>query len=74
MVMGYLSHLIRVPPPMDDRAVSLPWDKKFVLTPLGQAVVYGELRKIYKRIQRYPSGSIPPGTDTEKSSMGGYPC
>ena len=29
------------PPPMDDRAIFLPWDKKFVLTSLGQAVVYG---------------------------------
>ena len=31
-------------PPMDDRAICLPWDN---LTPLGQTVVYGELRKIY---------------------------
>ena len=34
-------------PPMDDRAICLPWDKNFALTPLGQTVVYGELRKIY---------------------------
>ena len=27
---------------MDDRAICLPWDKKFALTPLGQTVVYGE--------------------------------
>ena len=32
---------------------------------------YRKLTEIYKRIQRYPSMSIPPGTDTEKSSMGG---
>ena len=32
---------------MDDRAICLPWDKNFALTPLGQTVVYGELRKIY---------------------------
>ena len=34
-------------PPMDDRAFCLPWDKNFALTPLGQTVVYGELREIY---------------------------
>ena len=34
-------------PPMNDRAICLPWDKSFALTPLGQTVVYGELRKIY---------------------------
>ena len=34
-------------PPMDDRAFCLPWDKNFALIPLGQTVVYGELRKIY---------------------------
>ena len=32
---------------MDDRVICLPWDRIFVLTPLGQTVVYGELRKIY---------------------------
>ena len=59
---------------MDDRAFCLPWDKNFALTPLGQTVVYGELRKfteIYKRIRGYPSMSIPPGTDTDRSSIGG---
>ena len=30
------------------------------------------LLEIYKRIQRYPSVSIPPKTDTEKSSIGGF--
>ena len=58
---------------MDDRAICLPWDTNFALTPLGQTVVNRELRKIYNRIRRYPSMSIPPGTDTEKSSIGGYP-
>ena len=29
--------------------------------------------EIYKRIQSYPSMSIPPGTDAEKSSIGGVP-
>ena len=33
--------------PMDDRTVCLPWDENFGLTPLGQTVVYGELRKFY---------------------------
>ena len=56
---------------MDDRAIRLPWDKNFVLTPPGQTVVYGELREFYKGIRRYPSISIPPETDTEKSSIGG---
>ena len=32
---------------MDDRPICLPWDQNFVLTPLGQTVVYGELGKIY---------------------------
>ena len=36
---------------MDDRAFCLPWDKNFALTPLGQTVVYGELRKIYSRLR-----------------------
>ena len=49
-----LSHLIRVPP-LNDRAICLPWNKNFVLTPLGQTVVYGELGKIYKGIRKYPS-------------------
>ena len=52
-------------PPMGDSAVCLPWDKNIGVTPLGQKVVYGELNKIYKRVQRYPSTSIPPGTDIE---------
>ena len=30
------------------------------------------LLEVYKRIRGYPSMSIPPGTDTEKSSIGGY--
>ena len=41
---------------------------KIVLTPLGQTVAsenYGKLTEIYKRIRRYSSVSIPPGTDTE---------
>ena len=50
---------------MDDRTICLPWDKNFGLTPLGQTIV---LLKIYRRIQRYPTVSIP---STEKSSMGG---
>jgi len=51
---------------MDDRAICLPWDKNFVLTPLGQTVVlHGELREIYWNLQenteislacRYPLG------------------
>ena len=32
-------------PPMDDKAIYLPWEKCPTL--LGQTVVYGELRKIY---------------------------
>lgn len=46
----------------------LPWDIKFVLTLLGQTVVYREYEKfteIYTRIRRYPGVSIPPGRDTE---------
>ena len=38
-------------PPMDNRVICLPWDRIFVLTPLGQTVVYGELRKIYWNLQ-----------------------
>ena len=34
-------------PHMDDRAICLPWDKNFALTPLGQTVVYRELWEIY---------------------------
>ena len=59
---------------MDDRVICLPWDKIFVLTLLGQTVVYRELRKfteIYKGIRK-SRVSTPPGTDTEKSSIGGY--
>ena len=26
---------------------------------------YGQFTEIYKRVQRYPSKSLPPGTDTE---------
>ena len=33
---------------MNDRPICPPWDKKFVMTPLGQTV-YGELR--YKNLQ-----------------------
>ena len=36
---------------MDDRAICLPWDKNFALTPLGQTVVYEELQKIYWNLQ-----------------------
>ena len=32
---------------------------------------YGKFTEIYKGIRKYPRVSIPPGTDTEKSSMGG---
>ena len=32
---------------------------------------YGKFTEIYKGMRRYPSMSIPHGTDTEKSSMGG---
>ena len=63
---------------MDDRAICLPWDKNFVLTPLGQTVVYtencGKFAKIYKGIRKCPSVSIPSGTDTEKSSKGEGGC
>ena len=31
---------------------------------------YGKFTESYKRIQRYPSMSIPPETDSEKSSIG----
>ena len=40
---------------MNDGTISLPWNKNFVLTPLGQTVVYGDLGKIYKGIRKYPS-------------------
>jgi len=36
---------------MDDRTIRLPWDKNFVLTPLEQTEVHGELRKIYRNLQ-----------------------
>ena len=52
---------------MDDRAICLPWDKKFVLTSLGQAVVYGGN---YKGIQRYPSVSIPLGQTLKNHPWG----
>ena len=58
---------------MVDRAICLPWDKNFVLTSLGQTVVSEKFTEIYKGIQRYPSVSISPRTDIEKSSMGGRP-
>ena len=51
---------------MDDRAISLAWDKVCFDTPRTDS----SLRRIvenYKRIRRYPSVSISPGTDTEKS-------
>ena len=32
---------------------------------------YGKFTEIYKEIRKYPRVSKPPGTDTEKSSMGG---
>ena len=57
------------------RTICHPLVQNFGLTPLGRTVVYGELLKIteiYKRIRRYPSMLIPPGTDTEKSSRGAY--
>ena len=34
---------------------------------------YGKFTEIYKRMQKYPSMSIPPGTDTDKSSIVGIP-
>ena len=37
-----LFHLSRVPV-----AIRLPWNKNFVLPPLGQTVVHGELQKFY---------------------------
>ena len=44
---------------MDDRAICLPWDKSFGLTPLGQTVDYEEkllkFTEIYNRIWRYVS-------------------
>ena len=46
------------------------WDKNLGLAPQGRTVVYRKFNKIYKRVQRYPSVSIPPGADMEKSSMG----
>ena len=52
---------------MDDRAICIPWDKNFALTPLGQTVVYGELQKfLQENMKIYPSMSIPPGTDTKR--------
>ena len=55
----------------------LTLEQKFCLeTPRTDGIVYGELRKIYSNLQdirSYPSMSIPPGTDTEISSIGGYP-
>ena len=45
---------------MDDRAIYLPWDKKFVLTSLGQTVVYGKFTEIYEYrgilVCQYPLG------------------
>ena len=51
---------------MSDSAICLSWAQNFGLTPLGQRVVYGGLQGIYKRVRRYPSKLLPPGTDTEK--------
>ena len=45
---------------MDETAICLPWDKNFILTPLGQTVVYEELR-IYKRMRRYLACQYPLG-------------
>ena len=62
------------PPPMDDRAICLPWaKKKNGLTLVGQTVVYRKFTEIYKGVQRYPSVSISPGTDIEKSFIWGAP-
>ena len=38
---------------MVDRAICLPWEKNFALTPLGQTVIYGELRKIYLNLLKF---------------------
>ena len=59
-----LFHLIRISS-IDDSVICLPWDKNLARHPQGQTVVYGKFTKIYKRVRRYPSMSVPPGTDTE---------
>ena len=42
---------------MDGRAICLPWDKNFVLTPgLEQTVVYGELRKFTREYRDVLAG------------------
>ena len=56
---------------MGDSTVWLPWDKNFGVIPLGQKVVYEGLWGIDKRVWRYPSKSIPPGTDIEKPGING---
>ena len=61
---------------MNDRAICLPWDKKFVLTPLGQTVVYGELwKKLLKFTRQYGDILVCQytlGQTEEKSSIWGY--
>ena len=48
-------------PPMGDSAICLPWDKTENSL---QRVMAGGVTKIHKRVQRYPSKSLPSGTDT----------
>ena len=55
---------------MDDRAIHLPWDKIFVLTPLGQTVlrrITVKFTKEYGDILAYPLGQ------TQKNHPGGVP-
>ena len=51
-------------PPMGDSAICLPWDKTENSI---QRVMAGGITKIHKRVQRYSSKFLPPGTDTERS-------
>ena len=37
---------------MYDRAIFLPWEINFVLTPLGRTVVHGELQKLLLKFTR----------------------
>ena len=59
---------------MDDTAICLSWDKNFGLTPLGQAVVYGELRKIYQeKMEISECVNTLLGQTLKNHPYGGYP-
>ena len=44
---------------MDDRAICLPWDKNFGLTPPGQIVVYKELLNFTREYGDIPVWQYP---------------